>query len=104
MSQYPNNYQWITLRFGKVLDAHQNLGKELQNAGPLDSKTALLIKLAGAAANQSEGSVHSQIKRAIAEGATVDEIYHCLILLTSTIGFPNTAAALSWARDILEKD
>ncbi len=104
MSQYPNNYQWMVSRFEDVLKAHQNLGKELQNAGPLDVKTAQLIKLAGAAANRSEGSVHSHIKRAIAEGASADEIYHCLILLASTIGFPSTAAALSWARDILEKD
>ncbi len=104
MSQYPKNYNWLMSRFGKVLDAHQTLGKELQNAGPLDDKTAQLIKLAGAAANQSEGSVHSHIKRAQAAGANADEIYHCLVLLTSTIGFPNTAAALSWARDILESD
>ena len=102
-SQYPKNYKWLTTRFKKVLDAHQNLGKELQDAGPLDNKTAHLIKLAGAAANQSEGSVHSHTKRAIEAGASAEEIYHCLILLTSTIGFPNSAAALSWAREIIEK-
>ena len=104
MSKYPNNYQWITSRFENALKANQNLGKELQNAGPLDNKTIQLVQLAGAAANCSEGSVHSHIKRAREEGASADEIYHCLILLTSVIGFPNTAAALSWAREVLEED
>ena len=32
---------------------------------------------------------------------TPDEIYHALILLTSTIGFPTVSAALSWTEDIL---
>lgn len=104
MPQYPNNYKWIASRFEGAMEANQNLGKELQNAGPLDKKTIQLIQLAGAAANQSEGSVHSHIKRSREEGASADEIYHCLILLTSVIGFPNTAAALAWARDVLEKD
>jgi alkylhydroperoxidase/carboxymuconolactone decarboxylase family protein YurZ len=34
----------------------------------------------------------------------VDEICHALILLTSTIGFPNVMAALSWAEDVFAED
>jgi len=102
MAEYPNNYSWMMNRFGKVLEAHQHLGKELQEAGPLDEKTSHLVRLAGAAASRSEGGVHSHVKRAKSSGASEDEIYHAIILLASTIGFPSTAAALSWARDILE--
>ena len=47
-----------------------------------------------AAAVRSEGAVHSHTRRALAVGAQTDEIYHTLILLTSTIGFPNVLAAL----------
>jgi alkylhydroperoxidase/carboxymuconolactone decarboxylase family protein YurZ len=36
-------------------------------------------------------------------GAGEDEIYHTLILLTSTIGFPAVAAAISWADDVINK-
>jgi hypothetical protein len=32
-------------------------------------------------------------------GATLDEVQHALLLLTSTIGFPAVAAALSWIDD-----
>ncbi|HWN37859.1 MAG TPA: carboxymuconolactone decarboxylase family protein, partial [Gammaproteobacteria bacterium] len=37
--------------------------------------------------------------RAQKAGATPDEINHAILLLTSTIGFPAVAAALSWVDD-----
>ena len=52
-----------------------------------------------AAAAHSEGSVHSHARRARKAGATADEIAHAILLLTSTIGFPAVAAALSWVDD-----
>ncbi len=102
MSNYPNNFNWLTTEFSTVMDAHQELGKALQSAGPLDNKTAHLIKLAAAATNHSAGSVHSHTKRALKAGAAPEEIYHTLMLLVSTIGFPTAAASLSWAREIIE--
>ena len=102
MSKMPSNYQWLMSRFENVLNAHQDLGKALYDAGPLDKKTAQLVKLAAAAATGSEGGVHSHSKRALEAGASNDEIYHTLILLTSSVGFSNAAAAVSWAKDILE--
>lgn len=103
MKKFPKNYKWMQEKFAKVMDAHQALGKELHEAGPLDTKTVHLIQLAAAAATKSEGAVHSHVKRAQEAGASPDEIYHALVLLTSTIGFPASAAALSWARDMMEK-
>jgi alkylhydroperoxidase/carboxymuconolactone decarboxylase family protein YurZ len=102
MKEYPGNYAWLMGEFGKVLEAHQNFGKELHQAGPLDEKTAQLIQLAGAASVRAEGAVHSHVKRALKAGAETAEIYHSIILLASTIGFPAAAAALSWAREIVE--
>lgn len=52
---------------------------------------------------RSEGAVHSHVRRALEAGATPEEIYHAVMLLTSTIGFPNVAAALSWAEDSLSR-
>jgi alkylhydroperoxidase/carboxymuconolactone decarboxylase family protein YurZ len=62
------------------------------------------MQLAAAAAIRSEGAVHSHTRRALEAGAAADEICHALILLTSTIGFPNVMAALSWAEDVFEDD
>jgi 4-carboxymuconolactone decarboxylase len=102
MKDYPDHYKWITRKFGKVIAAHQELGMILHDAGPLNEKTGHLVQLAAAAAVRSEGAVHSHVKRALEAGASPEEIYHTLVLLTSTIGFPTTAAALSWARDLIE--
>jgi 4-carboxymuconolactone decarboxylase len=102
MNDYPEHYNWITSKFGKVITAHQELGRILHDAGPLNEKTGHLVQLAAAAAVRSEGAVHSHVKRALAAGASPEEIYHTLVLLTSTIGFPTMAAALSWASDLIE--
>jgi alkylhydroperoxidase/carboxymuconolactone decarboxylase family protein YurZ len=47
--------------------------------------------------------VHSHARRALEAGATAEEIRHAVISITSTIGFPNARAALSWADDVLGK-
>lgn len=95
-------YHDISKRFPDVIDAVEQLGTTVRSSGPLDQKTSQLIQLAAAAATKSEGSVHSHTRRAKKAGATREEIYHTLLLLISTIGFPQTMAAISWCRDILE--
>ena len=91
--------------FPRIHEMYEALGKEIhENSGPLDEKTSQLIQLAAAAAIRSEGSVHSHVRRARAAGASPEEVYHTLILLTSTIGFPTTSAALSWAYDLMRQE
>lgn len=90
------HYQQLYDRFPEVLAAVENLGSTVRKAGPLDQKTAELIKLAVAASAQSVGAVHSHARRAAQAGASEEEIQHSLLLLISTIGFPKVAAALSW--------
>ncbi len=101
MARYPAQYTSILKRYKKVVTALDGLGRATKSAGPLSKKNAELIQLAAAAAIRSEGSVHSHARRALAAGATPDEIRHALILLTSTIGFPTVSAALSWIDDVL---
>jgi AhpD family alkylhydroperoxidase len=103
MPKLPNQYLGIQKRYKSYIKAVENLGKAAKAAGPLTEKTARLIQLAAAATSRSEGSVHSHARRALAAGAKPEEIRHAVILLTSTIGFPNVSAALSWVDDVLEK-
>jgi AhpD family alkylhydroperoxidase len=98
----PKHYSRLIELFPDVLSAHANLGKAVREAGPIDPKAIELIQLAAAATVGSEGSVHSHTRRALQEGATQQEIYHALVLLISTIGYPRVAAAISWAQDILD--
>jgi AhpD family alkylhydroperoxidase len=100
----PKNYQNIRIRYEEYGQALGELGKAVKNAGPLDEKTSQLIQIAAAAAIKSEGSVHSHTRRAMELGVSSDEIYHSLLLLTSIIGFPSVAAAVSWVDDIILED
>jgi AhpD family alkylhydroperoxidase len=86
------------------MQAWEKLGSTVRSIGPLDEKTSHLIQLAAAAASRSEGAVHSHVRRAMNSGASRDEIYHTLLLLISTIGFPQAMAALSWCQEVFEDE
>jgi len=86
-------------RYPDYAAAVEQLGKTVSDAGPLDEKTSQLIQLAAAAGIRSEGAVHSHVRRARQAGASMEEIQHSIILLTSTIGLPAVMAALSWMED-----
>ena len=103
MTQYTENYNWLMQKFSQIMEKHQDLGRTIREAGPIDEKNSQLIQLAAAAATKAEGAVHSHVKRALKAGAAPEEIYHAIVLLTSTIGFPAVAAALSWAREIIDQ-
>lgn len=96
------HYQELSKLLPGVLSAVENLGSAVRAAGPIPEKTAELIQLAGAAAAQLEGSVHSHTRRALKAGAAPEEIYQTLVLLISTIGFPRVSAAIMWAQDIMK--
>ena len=99
----PKHYLAKRKKFKEFFDALENLGYATKKQGPLDEKTTQLIQLAAATAIRSEGAVHSHTRRAIEAGAKPEEIYHTVILLTATIGFPIVAAALSWVDDVIGK-
>lgn len=104
MTQQPSAlYLKLKERHGDLIDAVEKLAKAARISGPLDEKTGHLIQLGAAAAIHSKGSVSSHAARALNAGATVDEIQHAVIVLTSTIGFPTVAAALSWIDEVIEK-
>jgi len=100
-STYPPWYTHLKEKHSRFMKALEDLGEAVRQEGPLPAKTAQLIQLAAAAAIRSEGAVHSHTRRALQAGATPAEIYHALILLTSTIGFPTVSAALSWAAQVI---
>lgn len=97
----PEHYVYERNKHRAFIEAVENLGKVIRNEGPIDEKHAHLIQLAAAISIDSEGAAHSHVRRALACGATPDEIYHGIILLTSTIGYPTVSKALSWAEDVI---
>ncbi len=97
----PGHYRRLLETYPEYMGILNELGEVVQKQGPLDPKTAQLVQLAACVALGSEGAVHSHTRRALAAGAGPEEIRHCLILLTSSLGFPRVSAALSWVEDVL---
>jgi alkylhydroperoxidase/carboxymuconolactone decarboxylase family protein YurZ len=101
MENAPKFYKNLRERFEEYGNVLEELGKVIKDNGPIDSKRAQLLKLVAAASIRSEGSVHSHARRALEAGSSEDELYHSLIIATSTLGFPTIAAAISWVDDIV---
>lgn len=103
MSQTPKHYQRLQESYPEVLEAVGNLGRTVRESGPLPEKQIQLIQLGAAAAVKSEGGVHSHARRAMEAGASAEEVRHALLILISTLGYPNVAAALSWVEDVTQQ-
>jgi len=98
----PKHYQSLKQRFPEVIAALEGLGKTAKTAGPLDEKTVHLLQMAAATAIRSSGAVRSHAKRALEAGASTQELYHSVLVLVSTLGFPVVAAAIGWIDDVVE--
>lgn len=102
MQGKPAHFRWLEENYARVAEAYGALGDEVHGAGPLDAKSRALIKVAISGAARLEGGLHAHVRKALAAGVSAEEIYHALMLLVPTIGFPGAMAALSWARDVIE--
>ena len=99
----PKVYQKFSERFPDVFKDYKQLGISTRNAGPLDEKLQNLVKLGISVGANSKGAVMSHTRKALATGATPDEIIHAVLLALTTTGFPNMIAALRWADAVIEE-
>ena len=98
----PDTFAEFCQRFPKVAQAWQLVG-EAGRGWPLDEKSGRLVKLAVSIGALREGAVHSAVRKAVAAGASREEIDQVLALAVSTIGFPAAVAAYTWVRDCLDR-
>ncbi|HLG18421.1 MAG TPA: carboxymuconolactone decarboxylase family protein [Bdellovibrionota bacterium] len=99
----PKTYFDFIKRYPEIGEAWEILGRAGKEAGPLDAKTVRLLKLAISIGGRLEGAVHADTRRALAAGATREEIEQVIALAASTIGLPSTVAAFSWARETIRE-
>ncbi len=97
----PKVYEKFIQQYPDVFQAYKDLGVAARQAGPLDEKSQDLIKLGIALGANSRGAVMSHTRKALAAGATREEIVHAILLGLTTTGFPNMIAALSWVEEVL---
>ena len=105
MSDYlPDIYVSFRNRFPDVARAQDDLGKSLAASGPLDARTRRLVKLGIAIGALADGAVRSNVRKALGEGATPEEVRQVAVLALTTAGFPTTIAALAWVDEVLAAD
>ncbi len=101
MSNPPKFYEQMKAQHPEVFTAYEALADVARSAGPLDPKTAAMVKLAISLGAGLEGAVHSSVRKALAAGCTADELRHVVMLGVTTIGFPSTMRARAWTEDVL---
>jgi alkylhydroperoxidase/carboxymuconolactone decarboxylase family protein YurZ len=99
----PKPFKNFKENFSDVHQQYIKLAKACREHGPLDQKCQDLIKLGIAIGQNSKGGVMSNTRKALASGATADEIHHAILLSLTTVGFPAMIAAMGWVGDVLEK-
>ena len=97
----PKHFTRFVDDYPDVWAAHQKTAEACGNAGPLDRTTRELIKVAACGAANQETAVERHAVMAVQEGATKEEVYQAVLLLTTTVGFPRASAALKWAQRAL---
>ncbi|MDE0184428.1 MAG: carboxymuconolactone decarboxylase family protein [Candidatus Poribacteria bacterium] len=98
----PEFLERVIAEYPDVWKSYQNLGESCHNAGPLDEKTARLVKLALAIGAKSEGAVHSHTRRALKSGITREELQQVALLAITSAGWSPSMAALSWIQDVID--
>jgi alkylhydroperoxidase/carboxymuconolactone decarboxylase family protein YurZ len=99
----PKTYKNFSDKFPEILNDYKQLGKACREGGPLEQKFQDLIKLGIAIGANSRGAVRSHTRKALASGATPEEITHVVLLSLTTTGFPNMIASIGLVNDVLEK-
>ena len=98
----PHAYQRLAKEHPQVIASYESLADAVRAAGPLDAKTASLVKLALALGNTLEGGTHSAVRKALEAGCTRDEVLHVSLLALTTMGFPAMMRGRSWVLDVLD--
>ncbi len=99
----PETYQAFVQRYPKIGQAWERLA-EAGREGPLDAKTVRLVKLAVALGALREGAVHANVRKALAQGISREEVEQVIALAAGTLGLPATVAVYSWVQDHLAQD
>jgi alkylhydroperoxidase/carboxymuconolactone decarboxylase family protein YurZ len=97
----PDVYTGFRTSFPTVAAALDGLGEAADGAGPLDERTARLVKLGLAVGAASPGAVRSNARKAMTAGATPEEIRHVAVLAVTTCGFPTAIAGIGWIDEVL---
>lgn len=93
----PPSPQTLGAHFPRMLEAHRALQSAAAEGGPLDERTRELILVGAFTAARQEGGFKSHAKRALAAGATPDELRQAVaITMGNVTSIEAVADALLW--------
>lgn len=98
----PKAYSAFMKHFPKVGEAWQLVGAAGKE-GPLDAKSARLVKLGISIGTMREGAVHAGVRKALAAGASRAELDQVVALAAGSIGFPATVAVSQWVEESIPR-
>ena len=98
----PDVYLGFREDYPAVAEALDGLGEAVDGAGPLDERSARLVKLGLAVGALAEGAVKSNARKALAAGASAGEVRQVGILAITTCGFPSAIAGVGWIDEVLQ--
>lgn len=99
----PGTYKQFITRYPELGKAHDDATKAAAEAGPLDAKTVALVKVGISLGAGLESAMRAHVRRAMQAGATKEEIEQAILQGMTTVGFPRTVAAWSWAQVQFER-
>ncbi len=100
----PATFKAFIDKFPALGSAHEQIAKAVDSAGPLDRKNCELIKIGICIGAGLESALRSHVRRAMQQGATIEEVEQTILLGMNTCGFPRTVAAWQWAWQQVERD
>jgi 4-carboxymuconolactone decarboxylase len=98
LAKPPRTYDEFSDTFPALRKAWDLLGDAAKD-GPLDDRTARLVKLGVAIGAMREGAVHSSARKAKALDITTEELNQVVAIASSIIGMPSAVAVWTWLRD-----
>jgi alkylhydroperoxidase/carboxymuconolactone decarboxylase family protein YurZ len=99
--QLPSTLRQFIERYPKVWSAHEGLGMECAQAGPLSEKQIQLIKIAITGSLTLETAFKTHVQKSLQAGTSKREIEHTIIQLLPILGMGRTMMAMKWYQESL---
>jgi alkylhydroperoxidase/carboxymuconolactone decarboxylase family protein YurZ len=102
-SYLPRVYPDLRAENPDVASAYHALRDACRRAGSLTTRDQRLIKLGIAIGPVIRARVRSHVRRGLDEGISEADLLHAITIAVPTAGFPATAAAHQWAREVMDR-
>jgi alkylhydroperoxidase/carboxymuconolactone decarboxylase family protein YurZ len=103
-AKLPGLYRELIAGYPELAAAHDQMGHAAESCGPLDARSLVLVKIGMAVGAGLESGLRSHVRRAGEMGLSQEEITQAIFQGMTTLGFPRTMAAWSWAKVQWERD